>query len=235
MYRENFFFNGKNALTHGIRLQKPISFSGAEPVIEKVHVAGRNGDLTFDTGAYSNRTGQAECFCLQTNVEAAVRAATSMLLGVKGYTRLECTNDPTHFWMARVANGPQIEDRMRTLNPFSIEFDCKPQRFIKDGEQAVSVASGTTIYNATAFDALPIVSIKGSGQGRLQIGEYVVEVQSLDGNLKLDCDLQNAYYGTTNLNGTISAPNFPVLIPGDNKITYTGDWEVEIVPRWWTL
>ncbi len=239
MHNENFFYNGKNALSNGIYLQRPIAFSGAEPIIEPVPVPGRNGELTIDTGVFKNRKGNAECFSLrayhQENVESMVSAATAMLLGKKGYKRLECTDDPTHYWMARVANGPQIEGRMRTLNPFTIEFDCMPQRFLKSGETAVKVISGSTIYSPTAFVALPIINITGNGAGRLQMGEYVVEIKSLSGRLTLDSESQNAYNGLTPLNHTISAPVFPKLHEGANEISYTGDWVVEIIPRWWTL
>lgn len=234
MHNENFFFNNKDALAHGIRLQKPITFSGARPVVDKTPVAGRNGELAYYTGAYENRKGEAKCFCLQNNVEAAVTAASSMLLA-NGYKRLECTNDPSHYWMARVVNGPQIEDRLRVLNPFTIEFDCMPQRFLKDGETPVTVISGETLYNPTSFTALPIINISGSGAGELQIGEYIVRVFSLDGNLSLDSETQNAFYGLTPLNNTISAPVFPKLVEGNNEITFTGNWTVEIKPRWWTI
>ena len=239
MVKENFFYAGLSALSNGIFLQKPITFSGAEAVTENINVPGKNGDLIIETGAYKNRTGTAECFALrcdhQENVEAMVTAATAMLLRRKGYNRLESTDDPQHYWMAKVNNGPQIENRMRTLNPFTIEFSCKPQRFLKSGEQPVTVNSGTVLHNSTAFEALPLIRITGSGAGRLQVGEYVVEVKSLSSAITLDCELQDAYNGTVNLNNTISAPEFPVLVGGDNEISFTGNWNVEITPRWWTL
>lgn len=239
MLNENFFYGGKNALSNGIYLQRPITFSGAEPDVETIHVPGRNGDLSIYTGAYKNRKGTAECYCIrgyhQRDVEQVVTMATAMLLGKKGYNRLECTNDPMHYWMAKVVNGPQIEDRLRTLNPFTVEFDCMPQRFLKSGEVAVRVTNGSTILNPTAFPALPLIHINGTGAGRLQIGEYVVEIKSLDENITLDSDTQNAYSGTTNLNSTIFAPEFPKLMDGLNEISFTGNWTVELIPRWWTL
>ena len=57
MLNENFFYAGLNALSNGICLQKPITFTGAEPDVETIHVPGRNGDLSIYTGAYKNRKG----------------------------------------------------------------------------------------------------------------------------------------------------------------------------------
>lgn len=236
MLNENFYLGGNSALAYGIHLQRPIQFTGAVPVVEKVHVDGRNGDLTIDTGAYENRQGTADCFCLQHDVETAVRMATTLLMGSKGYRKLECTNDPRHYWMARVSNGPQIEDRLRMLNPFTIEFDCMPQRFVKSGEVPVSVPSGGSLYNHTAFPALPLINLTGTGAGRLQVGEYIVDVLTLDGQITLDSDTQNAYSGTLNKNMDISTDDFPRLLAGENVVSYTGGITgVEITPRWWTL
>lgn len=202
-----------------------------------VSVPGRNGALHIDTGAYNNYTQPYEIGirASEKGLSRTARDIAQWLYTPNGYCRLEDSYEPDVYRMAYFSGPQDIENILNQLGRATIEFSCKPQRFLKSGEIAVKVPSRENINNPTAFKALPLITIVGSGQGRLQIGEYVVEIQSLDGNLILDCDLQNAYYGTTNLNSTISAPDFPVLIPGDNKITYTGDWEVEIVPRWWTL
>ena len=70
----------------------------------------------------------------------------------------------------------------------------------------------------------------------LKIVSYTVEILSLDGYVMLDSDTQNAYKDTLNKNNTISAPEFPVLQPGINNISWDGGIQaVEITPRWWTV
>lgn len=200
-----------------------------------ISVPGRNGDLHIDTGAYTNYQqyydigirGKAE------GLSMAARNVADWLYGPTGYQRLEDSYEPDIFRMAYFAGPLDVENMLNVLGRASIEFNCKPQRYLKSGEIPVSATSG--IYNPTAFPALPIINISGGGAGRLQIGRYVVEIKSFDGNLTLDSETQNAYYGTTNLNGTISAPEFPQLVAGDNEISYTGAWTIEIIPRWWTL
>lgn len=202
-----------------------------------VSVPGRNGDLHIDTGAYANYTQFYDIGIRgrERGLPQAARAVAQWLYAPTGYNRLEDSYEPDVFRLAYYAGPQDIENILNGLGRATIEFSCKPQRFLKDGENPVSVSSGTTLYNPTAFTALPIIHISGNGAGRLQVGEYVVEIFSLDGNITLDCDLQNAYNGTTNLNNTISAPEFPKLVAGDNEISYTGEWTVEIIPRWWTL
>ena len=236
MLNETFYLDGIDARSAGIQLQAPIEFSEAVPVVEAQTIPGRNGDLIWETGSYENRSGSASCFCLQKDVEKAISSAGRFLMGKKGYRRLETSDDPDHYWMARVENSPQIAMRLRTLAPFEIGFDCKPQRFVKAGENAVVFTKNGSLFNQYGQVALPLITLYGQGAGWLTIGDCNVEVKTLDGTLCLDSDTQNAYnkYGNKNLN--INAPVFPVLGDGEIPIAFSGGIErVEIIPRWWEL
>ena len=237
MLNETFYLDGIDARSAGIQLQTPIEFSEAVPVVEAQTIPGRNGDLIWETGSYENRGASASCFCLQKDVEKAISSAGRFLMGKKGYRRLETSDDPDHYWLARVENSPQIAMRLRTLAPFDIGFDCKPQRFLKSGEETVLIEnSGITLLNQYCQIALPLIKVYGQGSGRIVVGSRSVEIKNINGIIFLDCDTQNAYneYGNKNLN--INASSFPVLEDGENKILFTGGIEqVEIIPRWWEL
>lgn len=236
MLDETFYLDGIDAASAGIHLQKPIIFSEAIPNVESKTIPGRNGALIFDKGSYENRRGSASCFCLQEDVEAAVSSAGRFLMGVKGYRRLETSDDPNHYWMARVENSPQIEMRMRVLAPFNIVFDCKPQRFVKSGENPVVFTSNGSISNQYGQTALPLITLYGQGDGTLTIGGCVVELKNMDGVLYLDSDTQNAYNNDGNQNMNINAPSFPTFPGGETRIAFSGGINrVEILPRWWEL
>ena len=236
MLNETFYLDGVDARSAGIQLQAPIEFSEAVPVVEAQTIPGRNGDLVWETGSYENRSGSASCFCLQKDVEKAVSSAGRFLMGKKGYRRLETSDDPDHYWMARVENSPQIAMRLRTLAPFEIGFDCKPQRFVKSGENAVVFSSSGSLFNQYGQIALPFITLYGHGAGTLTIGDCVVAIKALDDVLYLDSDTQNAYNNNGNQNLNINAPIFPVLGDGEIPIAFSGGIErVEIVPRWWEL
>ena len=236
MLNETFYLDGIDARSAGIQLQAPIEFSEAIPVVEAQTIPGRNGDLIFYTGSYENRSGSASCFCLQEDVEKAISSAGRFLMGKKGYRRLETSDDPEHYWLARVENSPQIAMRLRTLAPFEIGFDCKPQRFVKAGENVVVFTSNGSLFNQYGQVALPFITLYGQGAGLLTIGDCVVDVKSLDGTLYLDSDTQNAYNELGNQNLNINAPVFPVFGDGEMPISFSGGIErVEIIPRWWEL
>ena len=236
MLNETFFLDGVDAQSFGICLQKPFQFSEAVPIIDAQTIAGRNGDLINYTGSYENRSGSASCFSMQKNVEMAISAIGRYLMAKKGYRRLETSDDPDHYWMARVENSPRIEQRVRTLAPFDIDFDCKPQRFLKSGEHPIVLSENRSLFNQYGQTALPFITLYGSGSGTLKIGDCVVEVKSLDGVLCLDSETQNAYNDDGNQNMNINAPIFPSFPDGEIRITFDGGIEtVEIIPRWWEL
>lgn len=236
MLNETFYLDGIDARSAGIQLQAPIEFSEAVPVVEAQTIPGRNGDLIWETGSYENRSGSASCFCLQKDVEKAVSSAGRFLMGKKGYRRLETSDDPDHYWLARVENSPQIAMRLRTLAPFEIDFDCKPQRFVKNGENSVVFTKSGSLFNQYGQVALPLIKLYGNGSGWLTVGDCNVEIKTLNGTLYLDSDTQNAYNNNGNQNLNINAPVFPVLGDGEIPIAFSGGIEkVEIIPRWWEL
>lgn len=236
MLDETFFLDGIDAKTVGINLQNPIQFTQAVPKYSNQSIPGRNGDLIFETDSYENRTGTAKCFCLQKNVEIAISASGRFLMGKPGYRRLETSDDPDHFWMARVKNSPAIDQRLQMIAPFQIKFDCKPQRFLNVGENPIEFTEPGTLYNEFGQTALPFITVYGTGFGWLTIGDSTVDVKRIDGTLFLDSDTQNAYNEDGNQNANVNAPNFPKLKSGENVISFGGDIErIEIIPRWWEL
>ena len=237
MLNETFYLDGVDARSVGICLQSHMSFSEAVPVFEAQTIPGRNGDLIWETGSYENRSGSASCFCLKKDVEKDVSLAGRFLMGKKGYRRLETSDDPDHYWMARVENSPQIAMRLRTLAPFEISFDCKPQRFLKSGDVSMYFTEKKfSLYNIYGQTALPKITVYGNGAGRLIIGETVVEIKNLDGLLHLDSETQNAYNDFINLNNSINTPKFPVFNPGEIPIEFDGGISsVMIIPRWWEI
>lgn len=236
MLNETFYLDGVDAFSVGIHLQKPVSFSEAVPISDVQTIPGRNGDLIFETGSYENRSGSASCFCLQEDVEKAVSSAGRFLMGKNGYRRLETSDDPDHYWMARVENSPQIAMRLSTLAPFEIGFDCKPQRFLKSGENSISFDGNGTIENVYGQNSMPLITVYGDGDGVLTIGNYTVSIESMDGVLYLDSETQNAYNNDGNQNAKINAPVFPIIEPGNNVVSFQGGiTSIEIIPRWWEI
>lgn len=235
---KDYFMLGKiNSADLGIVLQSPISFSAPAPKVSTVSVPGRSGDLVFDDGGYENITGKASCYVLDlADVSARIGKINGLLNKARGYQRLFVSNDPDHYRMVRITNVTNFETRLNRLAPFEIEFDCKPQRFLIECP-AVSVKASTgTIYNPTDFDALPVLTISGSGSGTVTIGDKTITITRIVNEMSIDCESQNAYNGSENLNGAIQCDDFPIIAPGRNTVQFTGGVTgIKIIPRWWEL
>ena len=247
MLNETFYLDGIDARSSGIQLQAPIEFSEAVPVVEAQTIPGRNGDLIWETGSYENRSGSASCFCLQKDVEKAISSAGRFLMGKKGYRRLETSDDPDHYWMARVENSPQIAMRLRTLAPFAIGFDCKPQRFLKSGEIPIPLdisvfGTETEVYNQYGFASKPLFILEADPNeeqrlARITINGKICTIGNISGTVYIDSDLQNVYNEEGNQNMNAVCPDFPVLEAGKNVVSVygTGYMNVRMIPRWWEL
>lgn len=238
MQREYFWLDRVRCDAVGLRLQSPLTFTGTTPRITSVSVPGRNGDLHYSEGAYNNVEGEAKCFALQkNNVDIALNAVARWALMEPGYHRLETTEEPEIYRMTEVVTGPETEIRMKVLAPFTLGFNCMPQKFLKSGEQKIKIAKSGTVLRNEWFPALPIIEVTGSGKGTLSInGKSIQFRETFSGPVIYDADTENAYYGNSNKNGMIYAPEKVILPNGKCEIEWSGGVEsVTVTPRWWTL
>ena len=117
----------------------------------------------------------------------------------------------------------------------TVSFTCRPERFYKSGEDAVSVSNGDKIYNPTKFDSKPLIHIEGTGSVSVSIGGTVITATVTD-YINIDCERMNAYrLPAENKNDQITG-TFPTIKPGTNSIVITGTvTKVEITPKYFTI
>jgi phage-related protein len=235
-----FTFAGQASCDFFITIESIPPYISGERIVDKYQIAGRSGDLTQDTGAFSNYTQPYEVWFKPPHGKTAQMQAQQVLnwlQGERGYQRLEDSYNPNIYRMAIFANPAEFTDWFFKYGRGTLEFDCKPQKWLKTGEHELTIANGQNLYNEWQ-PALPLIQITGSGVGTLEIGSYTVGISSIpvDG-LTIDCDSQNAYTGLTNQNNLVTVPDgFPVLERGENVISYSGGiTSVKIIPRWWIV
>lgn len=210
-------------------------FAIPEKDIEKIEVAGRNGDLTISNGRFKNISIEFPCY-IRENFRGNYSALINFFYSLEGYLRVESDEDPSVYRMGLLAS--QIDPEMLQFNRagmFSLAFDFMPQKWLKSGENRIALGASNTIYNPTQFDAKPIYEVQGTGSIVVNGTEFSLSTNT--GTTIIDCDLQDAYEGTINRNRqlTITGQILPVLKPGANEVTVTGFTSVNLIPKWWRL
>ena len=229
-------FDDKSSGEFGVWISGSGTFNAPARDVSMVAVPGRNGDLTFDNGRFQNITVTYPAF-ISRRFQPRVDDFRAWICSRKGYCRLEDTYHPDEYRLAIYKSGLNVTPTAyNAAGRFDLAFDCKPQRFLKKGAHPVTFTAAGVIRNRTLYEARPLVRCYGNS-GTVTINGIKVSVTGLSAYVDLDCDLMEAYEGSTSRNGTTTLENskFPVLSPGDNEITFTGFTSVVITPRWWTL
>lgn len=233
MVRDNFWLDGVDAASKMIVLQKEIEFEAAEPVTESFKIPGKDGDIVYYDGSYSNVKGHASCYVLGGNVTTLLTEINAWLLSMAGYRRLEVMHEPLFYRLARVMHGAKLDPRVNLINAFDLDFDCKPYKYYIEGEKNISVTASATLLGPTDFTSLPLITVAGSGAGTVTINGSTLTLTDSN-SVVLDCELKKAYKGTTNMNGTVSG-KYPVF-GRSNSVSFTGGVTgLTIKPRWRTI
>lgn len=226
-------FNGKSLLDFGVYLTNSGVYTIPNRSVESVNVPGRDGSLVLDNGSFENIEIEYPCVISDGFMTKFIEMS-SFLSSQIGYCRIEDNFYPEHFRIGRfVSVSNKSVNPKGDIGTFVLKFNCKPQRFLKSGEEVIEIEQSGMIRNSTLHDAKP--KIRLYGKGSLVVGSRTLTIDNLYPNsyIDIDCDAMNASYGSTNFNNYVSG-EFPVLEPGDNIITWGGS-SAEIIPRWWTL
>lgn len=232
-------FNGVSSKDLDIRVAKPPEYQIPERDISTTLVPGRNGEALLYVGAFKNVIRDYDV-SFPAEIPFSERAATiaRWLFSSYGYARLYDDYDPEVYRMAYCQNPGNITSLYQEAGTLTISFVCRPQRFLLSGEIPFELESQGVLYNPTGMEAEPLLDVYGSGEGSITIGDKTIEILSLeDGQVTIDCERENAYFGAVNKNSTVSVQNgFPKLHQGQTAVSWTENiTKIQITPRWWSL
>lgn len=237
---ENYFlFDGKKSNEFGVYCSGGGTFGSPARSIDEIDIPGRNGTIQVDKGKFENITVTYSCWISKDANKEKLDSFRAWLLSKRGYKRLEDPYHPEEYRMA--AYNSNLDPEMGTLNrtaQFDVEFDCKPQRFLKSGDRMREITSGTTIRNPTFYTALPLIRVYGNGT--LTVGSETIAIASnSNAYIDIDSDSMDCFCGDVNCNAyvTMSAYDYPALPAAEKTaISFTdGITKVLVKPRFWTI
>lgn len=249
-------FNGASSEKYGILVENPPGYSYPQKDVETLHIPGRNGDMYIDNDSYNNVDREYN-IAFGDEVTSYVQQANKVsrwLHSAKGYARLEDSYEPNYFRLAAYNEEGSLSNILQHAGRATIKFNCKPQRYLKTGDdlRKFDLRAGIALLNPTDYVSYPEIIIGRDGsmmdnwELRIRNDHFgyicrltMLEIKSIRG-LTIDSDIQDVYQGTNNYNDRviIVEGGFPKLYPGTNIITSSitvSNTYAEVRPRWWTL
>lgn len=182
-------FNGHDLRDYGMYVSGDKTFDSPKKEYTKISIPGRSGDLVSFNGRYSNVTLSYDAILIS-DYERNAAAIRSILLSADGYCRLEDSYHKDEYRMAMFAGPLNFDSIFLEAGQTVLSFDCKPQRWLKSGEDPIQIADKTqpsetttrvednqtityyvnrfVINNPTMFPAKPLFLIDGYGRIRIE-------------------------------------------------------------------
>lgn len=238
----SFTYNGLNSFNDcGLYIeQRPAPVRPARDG-QFISVPGRSGDVYIDGGKYNNVSIKYNVGC--SDIKTYIPIINKML-NVIGYNNLSDTYDSDYYRMAMCVNAVEFQEDLLNFGHAVIEFNCEPYRYLKSGDITIKGNQlNQTVTNPTNFEAYPNIRLVGTAGSNctLFVGGKSYTFKLAYSYMNIDsenCIFYNqAKTGIiTDCTGNWNSDDFPVFIPGGNKITAAGNiTEVSVIPRWRTL
>lgn len=233
-------FNGTTSDSLRVIVERYPDRPVPERIVQTIRVPGRSGVLTVSEG-WDNVVQDYDVY-ISAEAQGLPSASAGMvawLLSAEGYHRLEDSYNPGIYRLARLINPQDCINYFNRFGRCTLSFDCMPQRWLTSGEVATTYTADATITNPTAYAAMPLVTVTGSGDVVFSLGGFTVGITGLDGSITLDSEAQNAYDGSVNLNSivTLADGSFPEINPGSNTLAFVSGSisSISVTPRWFEL
>lgn len=241
MKKDIFVFNGETSSDHGLMLEEADIFPAPVRRQTVLTIPGKSESVIQDGGCWEN-VSLKYTVSLRRDLPSRWVDVLTWLSKAKGYCRLENSIQPEYFRLAYYEGGIDVT-QLRTFKSArtNIMFKGRAELFLKDGEIPVTLTRGTAesatiaILNPTAYEALPLIKVNGSGSGTITIQNQTMNISNLVDYVYIDCENQDIYRQPTENKNSLGSGVFPKLLPGENVVTITGFTSVEITPRFYTL
>lgn len=132
-YNQDIIFNGKSAVSCGIRVWAPPSIRVPEKRIEEVEIPGRMGSAIMDEGFFKNVERKYKISIYNEGLDyfQTYKKLIEWLGGTSGYLRLEDTYEPDVYRYAYVKDSMEVVNILNEVGTADITFSCLPQAYFK--------------------------------------------------------------------------------------------------------
>lgn len=229
----DFEFAGSTALNEGLYISDDISIPTPEERVTEYTIPGRDGTLTYKEGTYEDISITVELMYIERpdDVRERFRDIKRWLLG--GGDSLKFSHQPdTHYKVKRVSIDENTRESL-IKGDFSVTFLCEPFQYFDEGDTAVPLS--TTIYNDGELSH-PKYEITGEGVCKLTVNGNTATI-NVSGTVTVDTEKMITYRTLSSLTNTAMSGDYSDLFlqKGENTLSATSGFDVQITPRWRSL
>jgi phage-related protein len=230
-------FNGVDSRDLGVVVEKLPEFHRPARSVELVQIPGRDGRLELDNESYDvyTTTFRVNCFGVP---------LADVYAWLSGAAWLVSSEEPDRAVWASL--HMQVKnDRFRCggcYDSLTVTAYCQPFRYFYPRPDSVELtASPATVANPGTAAARPVITIEGSGDISVLIGQSRMDFEGLTDGIVVDCEMLECFSldGATLMNAhadlsDLETPDgFPQLLPGGNGVQWTGAvTKISIDGRW---
>ena len=216
-----FIWNGISADYMEIKVVSLPPVSLSQENVNEIEIEGRDGNLTEMLGyRTTTKTIEADYLGEDTyNILNWLRGSGEVIFG----------NDAEFYYKARINNIIPMEQILKNMHNFPIEFRCQPFKYYNVGKRKINITNGITLNNFGNKEALPYLRVYGTGNITVNINGRTFTISKLTGSIGIISEIQEVEEGK----GNLMDGDFPYLDIGKNTITYSGNvTKLEIIPNW---
>ena len=228
-----FMWNGVRSTDMGVIVtEQPDIIRPEERLLATKNVPGRSGSLTISEGemVYDTFTVSVTCMlqspALIPQISRWLHGPGQLVLGNYAYG----------YYNARVNNQIAFAQilRGRENKTFAVNFLCQPFLYLATGDvETEYTTSGVTITNRGTVFSEPYITVYGSGDISLTIGDRTLEIADVDGSIVIDNAAHLAYKGDVNLCGSVTGDDWLIFTEGTSTLSWTGNVNrVVVIPKW---
>lgn len=213
-----FIFNGICSNDKGIIVTKMPPIPKPKKKINSISIPGKNGVLYQDEDAYEPIVIQIQCALIDEDVNLK-----DIRNWLNGEGELVLSNNPTCFYNANIINQIDYTNIANRIHEFPLEIELYPICYsIEEKEFNINQKCEITITEST-YPIKPYIKIFGNGNVTLTINNNSIIIKNINEYIELNCEDEEAYKGSENMNGNINCEEFPIFVLGKNSIEFIGD------------
>lgn len=224
-------FNNKNSYTDfNLRITKRPVIPAPVKNINKIEITGHDGDLYEDLGGYADiKIAVNFNFIDKDNIKNSWRKIKSWLNNAQD-NKLIFSDDIEFYYKVKNITLSELTITKRILGTFTATFICEAYCYDISGLNSIQLSNNSILYNYLDTSK-PLIKAYGGGVATItvngqsfviDVGEYVY----IDSVLELT-------YKDKNTAGNLQVGEYPVLINGENLISWDSNiTKLEIQPNW---